>query len=42
MKSAMRATGEPVFIAALTVLAAVSILFFADFRDYQTSHPFLE
>ncbi|WDF04817.1 MMPL family transporter [Shouchella hunanensis] len=39
MKSAMRATGEPVFIAALTVLAAVSILFFADFRDYQNFAP---
>lgn len=35
MKHAMRATGEPVFFAGGTVLAAMLILFFADFRDYQ-------
>lgn len=39
MKSAMRSTGEPVFIAAITVLAAVLVLFFADFRDYQNFAP---
>lgn len=35
MKYAMRATGEPVFFAGGTVLAAMLVLFFADFRDYQ-------
>ncbi len=35
MKLAMRATGEPVFFAGGTVLAAMLVLFFANFRDYQ-------
>src|SRR5690606_7330705 len=35
----MRATGEPVFFAGGTVLAAMLILFFADFRDYQNFAP---
>ena len=39
MKHAMRATGEPVFFAGGTVLAAMLILFFADFRDYQNFAP---
>ncbi|MEK5440767.1 MMPL family transporter [Fredinandcohnia sp. FSL W7-1320] len=39
MKLAMRATGEPVFFAGGTVLAAMLILFFADFRDYQNFAP---
>lgn len=39
MKQAMRATGEPVFFAGGTVLAAMLILFFADFRDYQNFAP---
>ncbi|MBY0097994.1 MMPL family transporter [Mesobacillus maritimus] len=39
MKSAMRATGEPVFFAGGTVLAAMLILFLADFRDYQNFAP---
>jgi putative drug exporter of the RND superfamily len=39
MKHAMRATGEPVFYAGGTVLAAMLILFFADFRDYQNFAP---
>lgn len=39
MKHAMRATGEPVFFAGFTVLAAMLILFFADFRDYQNFAP---
>ncbi len=39
MKHAMRATGEPVFFAAGTVLAAMLVLFFADFRDYQNFAP---
>ena len=39
MKYAMRATGEPVFFAGGTVLAAMLILFFADFRDYQNFAP---
>ncbi len=39
MKLAMRATGEPVFFAGGTVLAAMLVLFFADFRDYQNFAP---
>jgi len=39
MKHAMRATGEPVFFAGGTVLAAMLILFFTDFRDYQNFAP---
>ncbi|MCS0671700.1 MMPL family transporter [Cytobacillus firmus] len=39
MKHAMRATGEPVFFAGGTVLAAMLVLFFADFRDYQNFAP---
>lgn len=39
MKHAMRATGEPVFFAGGTVLAAMLILFFADFRDYANFAP---
>lgn len=35
----MRATAEPVFFAGGTVLAAMLILFFADFRDYQNFAP---
>lgn len=39
MKYAMRATGEPVFFAGGTVLAAMLVLFLADFRDYQNFAP---
>jgi len=39
MKYAMRATGEPVFFAGGTVLAAMLILFFTEFRDYQNFAP---
>ncbi|WP_404354940.1 MMPL family transporter [Cytobacillus firmus] len=39
MKHAMRATGEPVFFAGGTVLAAMLVLFFAEFRDYQNFAP---
>ncbi|MEH7275190.1 MMPL family transporter [Neobacillus vireti] len=39
MKLAMRATGEPVFFAGGTVLAAMLVLFFANFRDYQNFAP---
>jgi putative drug exporter of the RND superfamily len=39
MKHAMRATGEPVFFAGGTVLAAMLVLFFANFRDYQNFAP---
>ncbi|WP_054954807.1 MMPL family transporter [Paenibacillus dakarensis] len=39
MQQAMRATGEPVFFAGGTVLAAMLILFFTDFRDYQNFAP---
>ena len=39
MKHAMRATGEPVFFAGGTVLAAMLVLFFASFRDYQNFAP---
>lgn len=39
MQHAMRATGEPVFFAGGTVLAAMLILFSTDFRDYQNFAP---
>ncbi|MGE7826854.1 MMPL family transporter [Paenibacillus sp. NPDC093718] len=39
MQFAMRATGEPVFFAGGTVLTAMLILFFTDFRDYQNFAP---
>ncbi|MFJ7830251.1 MMPL family transporter [Peribacillus sp. NPDC046944] len=39
MKHAMRATGLPVFLAGGTVLAAMLVLFFANFRDYQNFAP---
>ena len=39
MKYAMRSVGEPVFLAGGTVLAAMLVLFFADFRDYQNFAP---
>lgn len=39
MKVAMRSTGEPVFIAGGTVLAAMLVLFIATFRDYQNFAP---
>ncbi|MFJ8267482.1 MMPL family transporter [Peribacillus asahii] len=39
MKHAMRSTGEPVLFAGGTVLAAMLILFFADFREYQNFAP---
>lgn len=39
MKHGMRATGEPVFFAGSTVLAAMLILFFANFREYQNFAP---
>lgn len=39
MKYAMRATGEPVFLAGGTVFAAMLVLFFANFRDYQNFAP---
>lgn len=39
MQFAMRATGEPVFFAGGTVLAAMLVLFFMDFRDYQNFAP---
>ncbi|MBD3108190.1 MMPL family transporter [Bacillus sp. AGMB 02131] len=39
MKYAMHASGEPVFLAGGTVLAAMLVLFFADFRDYQNFAP---
>ncbi|MDT0161225.1 MULTISPECIES: MMPL family transporter [Bacillus] len=39
MKNAMRATGEPVFFAGGTVMAAMLVLFFANFRDYQNFAP---
>ena len=35
----MRAMGEPVFFAGGTVLAAMLILFFANFRDYSNFAP---
>ena len=39
MKHAMRSTGEPVFFAGGTVLAAMLVLFLTDFRDYQNFAP---
>ncbi|MFD0674431.1 MMPL family transporter [Cohnella sp. GCM10027633] len=39
MKHAMRATGTPVFLAGGTIFAAMLILFFASFRDYQNFAP---
>lgn len=39
MRVAMRATGKPVLFAGGTVFAAMIILFFADFRDYQNFAP---
>lgn len=39
MKVAMRATATPVLFAGGTVFAAMIILFFADFRDYQNFAP---
>lgn len=39
MQQAMRANGEPVFFAGGTVLAAMLVLFFTDFRDYQNFAP---
>jgi RND superfamily putative drug exporter len=39
MKIAMRGAGEPVFFSGGTVLAAMLVLFFADFRDYQNFAP---
>ncbi len=39
MKIAMRATAAPVLFAGGTVFAAMMILFFADFRDYQNFAP---
>ncbi|WP_110931918.1 MMPL family transporter [Paenibacillus bouchesdurhonensis] len=39
MKHAMRATGMPVFLAGGTIFAAMLVLFFANFRDYQNFAP---
>lgn len=39
MKVAMRSTAIPVVFAGATVLAAMLVLFFADFRDYQNFAP---
>lgn len=39
MQSAMRSTGVPVFFAGGTVLAAMLVLFFADFNDYKNFAP---
>ncbi|AZK46649.1 MMPL family transporter [Paenibacillus lentus] len=39
MKHAMRATGMPVFLAGGTIFAAMLVLFFASFRDYQNFAP---
>ncbi|WP_404407977.1 MMPL family transporter [Jeotgalibacillus malaysiensis] len=39
MAVAMRATGKPVFFAGATVLAAMLVLFMADFHDYQNFAP---
>lgn len=39
MKQAMRATGIPVFLAGGTIFAAMLVLFFANFRDYQNFAP---
>ncbi len=39
MSVAMKATGKPVFFAGATVLAAMLVLFMAEFRDYQNFAP---
>jgi RND superfamily putative drug exporter len=39
MKHAMRATGKAVFLAGGTIFAAMLVLFFASFRDYQNFAP---
>ena len=39
MRVAMRATAKPVLFAGGTVFAAMIILYFADFRDYQNFAP---
>lgn len=39
MKMAMRSTGVPVLFAGATVLAAMLVLFVAEFRDYQNFAP---
>ena len=39
MKWAMRETGIPVFFAGGTVLAAMLVLFFAEFGDYRNFAP---
>jgi RND superfamily putative drug exporter len=39
MKHAMHATGKPVFLAGGTIFAAMLVLFFASFRDYQNFAP---
>lgn len=39
MKVAMRSTATPIVFAGATVLAAMLVLFFADFRDYQNFAP---
>lgn len=39
MKVAMRSTAKPVLFAGGTVFAAMIILYFADFRDYQNFAP---
>lgn len=39
MKQTMHSTSEPVFLAGGTVLVAMLVLFFADFRDYQNFAP---
>ena len=39
MRAALRAVGKPVLFAGATIFAAMMILFFADFRDYQNFAP---
>ena len=39
MRVALRAVGKPVLFAGATIFAAMMILFFADFRDYQNFAP---
>lgn len=39
MKHALRGTGAPVFFSGGTVLVAMLILFFAEYRDYQNFAP---
>jgi RND superfamily putative drug exporter len=39
MKQAMRETGKPVFFSGGTVLAAMLVLFFAEFGDYRNFAP---